>query len=150
MILDSLHNAEKYYNLHKEFKTAFEFLNQFDIKTFTTDKIKINDNVFAIVAQEKTRNENDTYFEAHRQYIDIQYIISGDEYMGWEAIKNCKTIHKDYDEEKDLEFFSDKVSCLFKVDPNNFAIFFPEDAHLPLINNTNQNLISKIIIKVKV
>ncbi len=88
MILDSLNNAEKYYNLHKEFKTAFEFLNQFDINSLETGEIKINDNVFAIVAQENSRKEDDAYLEAHRQYIDIQYIISGDEYMGWEAIKN--------------------------------------------------------------
>ncbi len=123
MILDTLKNAKKYYNLHPEFKEAFEFLNKFDTNSFETGKIEINDNVYAIIAKENTRKESDAYLEAHRQYIDIQYIISGKEYMGWESIDNCENVHQEYDNEKDLEFFSDKSNTLFKVNPNNLIAF---------------------------
>ncbi|RPH92172.1 MAG: DUF386 domain-containing protein, partial [Calditrichaeota bacterium] len=83
--------------------------------------------------------------EAHRKYIDIQYIISGADEMGWKAVKECQNIDAAYDEGKDIEFYRD-VPMLWKTVPaGSFAIFFPNDAHAPMVG---QGEIHKAVVKV--
>jgi len=53
----------------------------------------------------------------------------------------------DYSEEKDIRFFHDAAASWISTPPGAFCIFFPEDAHAPLVSNGN---IRKAIFKVAV
>ena len=87
MILDQLTNLPHYFALHPNFKQAFDFLSQPDLGKMSPGKYKIDGkNIFAIIVNEIGRARNDAQLEAHQQYIDIQYVISGDEEMGWKAL----------------------------------------------------------------
>jgi hypothetical protein len=72
---------------------AFNFLKTFDLKKFDTGKYELEGkNLYVIVDEHTTRNEEDSCFEAHRRYIDIQYIVEGEENIGISALKNTKEI----------------------------------------------------------
>lgn len=146
MILDTLDNAHRYHGLNPLFEQAFSFLRRTDLPTLPEGKHTINgDQLFAIIAHDQGRKVDEAELEGHREYIDIQYIIRGEESMGWRA--NDGLINTvPYDTEKDLEFFAEAPQSLVPVPPRSFVIFFPEDAHLPLVGDGS---IHKIIVKVK-
>lgn len=147
MILDTLENADAYGGLHPDFADAFRFLNHPGIETLPDGRYEVdNRNVYAMVARTQGRNIDEGLLEGHRQYIDIQYVIAGDESMGWHnrvGLRNAT----EYDTEKDLEFFEGKPASIFRVPPSSFAIFYPEDAHLPLIGS---GAIHKIVVKIAI
>jgi len=147
MILDTLENAAKYAGLRAGMSEAFGFLDQPGLADLPDGKHEIlGDRVYAIIAHENGRKVSDAQLEGHRKYIDVQYVVSGDESMGWtprEGLVNSV----EYDAEKDLEFFEGDPDSIVRVPPGSFAIFLPSDAHLPLVGN---GPIHKVVVKVAV
>ena len=86
-------------------------------------------------------------FECHNQHIDIQLCIKGHERFGWKPRSTCVEPRGEYNEEKDVLFFNDKPDMFFDLSDGQFAIFFPEDVHAPMIGDGE---IKKIVIKVKI
>ena len=78
--------------------------------------------------------------------IDIQYCIRGQETLGWKPRQQCVDPKGDYNEEKDVLFYNDIPDMFFGLKENQFAIFFPEDVHAPMIGEGN---IKKLVMKVR-
>ncbi|MEI6891581.1 MAG: YhcH/YjgK/YiaL family protein [Pontiella sp.] len=146
MILDTLEQAARYSALKPGLSEGFRFLNRPDIAELKPGKYEISgDQIFAIVEKNEGRNVAAGQLEAHRNYLDIQYIISGDETMGWCPLSELTHASNGYEAERDLEFFEGSPQALVKVPPGSFTIFLPTDAHLPGIGT---GPIHKIVVKV--
>jgi len=144
MILDTLYNAAKYAGLKMGISEAFGFLDQPGLEQLADGKYEImGDRIYAIITHEKGRTLEDGQLEAHRKYIDIQYVISGEESMGWKPHDGLIPATP-YDPETDLEFLKGTPDSIVRVMPGSFAIFLPTDAHQPLIGT---GTIHKVIIK---
>jgi len=151
MIFDAIENAEIYYGLGEKFKTAFEFLKSTDFKSLKDGKIEIEidgDNIFAIVQKYETKNSDDGIWEAHRKYIDIQYMISGAENMGF-VIADYLEISEKYNEADDVEILKG-LGDFVQVNEGEFVIFSPDDAHMPGLKIKENEMVRKVVIKVKV
>lgn len=148
MILDVLENAHKYFALHEGFAQAFDFLARADLKDLPVDKYPLDgDRIYAIVAIDHGRNKEDALLETHDKYIDIQFILTGTDSMGWKPKTSCIKPSGEHDLETDLRFYEDEPDTWLAVKSGAFAIFYPEDAHLPLISS---DMIHKVIVKVAV
>jgi biofilm protein TabA len=148
MIFDKLENAKNYLSLHPKFKDAFQFLNKPDIKDFIFQSYELDGkNLYALLSNKQGKKKEEARLETHRKYIDIQFLIDGEEQIGWKAFKDCIKIDKVYSEENDIEFFEDISQTYLNLTPGSFAIFFPEDAHAPMISD---NLVHKVVLKVKI
>ena len=148
MVFDSLENASQYFSLNTQFEQAFTYLQKQELKNLSVGKYEIDgDNIFAIVVKEVGRGKDKALLETHEQYIDIQLMVSGIDNMGWRDKATCEKPTMDYDKNKDVQLFSDKPDIWIETKPGKFAIFFPEDAHMPMISD---NLLHKIVVKVKV
>lgn len=146
MILDSLNNSELYNSLHPLFFRAFEYLKSTDFESMSTGKHEIDGNkLFALVSTHESYNSNDK-LEAHRLYIDIQYLHKGCDEIGWRRKLTCKEPIGNFDESKDVILYSDKPEVLLKVEAGNFVIFYPDDAHAPLMG---KDKLIKVVIKVE-
>ena len=147
MILDTLENAARYTGFKPGLSEGFGFLDQPGVAELKAGKYEISgDLVFAIVEKNEGRKIEDGKLETHRKYLDIQYIISGDESMGWSPLAELNG-SEGYNEERDLEFFTDQAQSIVKVPAGSFTIFLPTDAHLPGIGS---GPIHKIVVKVAV
>lgn len=147
MILDHIVNNNIYQKLHSNFKLGFDFINSFDASNFKEGKNEIlGDDVFALVFN-LTHFEPNTKLEAHNKYIDIQFVLKGAEQMGWKNRLDCTQPENNFNHEKDVQFFLDQPTHHFLLKEKHFTIFFPHDAHAPLLNN---DPLLKIVIKVKV
>ncbi|NOQ25078.1 MAG: DUF386 family protein [Bacteroidales bacterium] len=146
MIIDKIQKSLLYENLHSGFAKAFDFIRKTDFSKLVDGKYEIDgDNIFAMVQEYKTKDIGK--LEGHRKYIDIQYIHSGVEQIGYANLENQNIISDD--EEKDLAFYEGEGSFI-KIESQMFAIFFPQDLHMPGIKIANANKVKKIVIKVKV
>lgn len=147
MILDKLDNSEQYERLHPLFKQAFDYLKTNNFSETETGKTELkNKDLFIIISDSNMSSQEKTSLEAHKKYIDIQLPVSKVEKFGWKARKDIQNATCDYDEEKDIQFFSDKPVSYIDVEPGNFIIFFPEDGHAPCIG---EGRIRKVVVKIR-
>ncbi len=146
MIIDKIENAHLYKNISERISKSFEYIKATDLITLPTAKYPIDgDNIFALISEYKTKPESEGKLEAHRTYIDVQYVIRGEELMGYAPLGNQKIIVS-YKEENDIVFFTGDKSFV-KVSEGMFAIFFPEDVHMPGIMTEESSPVKKLVIK---
>ena len=105
------------------------------------------DRVFALVNRDPGRGRSGARLEAHRKYIDIQYLVSGREEIGWRPTRACREVTEPSVAEGDIMFFGDASQTWIDLPVGKFMIFWPEDAHAPLAAE-GDNL--KVVIKVAV
>jgi YhcH/YjgK/YiaL family protein len=148
MILDVLENAHRYLALHREFAKVFEFLRRPDLKELPVGKYEIDaESVYAIVSKQNGRRKEDALLETHERYIDIQLVLEGVDDMGWKPKSSCKKPTGKYDQKNDEQIFMDEPDAWISTQSGAFVIFFPEDAHMPLISSGQ---IHKVVVKVAV
>lgn len=148
MIKDLLKNSKTYSNLSENLKIGLEWLEKIDLKNIQDGKYVINDNVYANV-QTYTTKDNAKY-ESHKKYIDIQYIVEGEELVGVTDLSNCRSCIE-YDKDKDLEFYD--ITCeeeLIQLKEGQFLILYPHDVHKPSIKKGINSIVKKIVVKVAV
>ena len=151
MILDSLLSAGKYAGLNPLFAKAFEYIAATDMDTIEIGKYDIAEGLKAIFSDKKgmTAAESIAKFECHNKNIDIQFCIRGKETIGWKPRGNCAEPKGEYNPEKDVSFYNDAPDMYFQLTNGQFAIFFPEDVHAPMIA-ADDDAIRKLVIKVKI
>ena len=150
MIIDNIANAGSYTNLHPLFKQALDYINKTDLLTIETGKHTISEGLTAIISDKMgvTAAESAAKFECHDRFIDIQLCIRGNEKIGWKPRNTCVNQKGNYNTEKDVLFYDDVPDMYFQLKDNQFAIFFPDDVHAPMIN-VDDEPIRKLVIKVK-
>ena len=148
MILDTLANADRYTALHHRFPRAFEFLRGTDLKALAPGRYAIDgENLIAIVEAVAGRSRDAAKLECHRKYIDIQLVLDGSDEMGWKPLCDCIEPLDDFHTDKDIQFFRDAPASWVTTPPGAYCIFFPEDAHAPLVSS---GTIRKVILKIAV
>lgn len=148
MILAKLSEAERYTALHPLFARAIEYLRGTDLMALPPGKHTIEgDEMFVIVEACAGRTRAEARLECHRRYIDIQLVLEGVDEMGWKPVADCVDPATDYDEARDIRFFNDAPSSWIATPPGSFCIFFPEDAHAPLVS---EGMIRKLVMKIAV
>ena len=148
MILASLAEADRYVNLHPLFARAFAFLLDTDLMALEPGVHPIQDDrLFAIVEACPGRARAEAKLECHRRHIDIQLVLEGIDEMGWKPLAECVEPATEYDAARDIRFFNDAPSSWIATPPGSFCLFFPQDAHAPLVSNA---LIRKVVVKIAV
>lgn len=149
MIVDTIKNSNKYNSLNPLFSKAFDFISQKDLLNLEDGKFEIEEGLKLIVSngQGKTKETSLEKFECHDKNIDIQICVNGIETIAWKPREKCEIPNGDYNSEKDVRFYNDVPDMFFQLTNNQFAIFYPEDVHAPMIGNGE---IKKLVFKVKI
>jgi YhcH/YjgK/YiaL family protein len=149
MILDALANAGLYAFSNPRLVRGFEFLRSRDLTTVPVGRVEIDsDLLFASVQEYPTRLPDQCFWEAHRKYIDIQYVIRGTERIGYAPLASLR-VAQPYDEAKDFAKL-DGTGDVLRVDAGMFAVFFPHDAHMPCMAADAPAPVRKVVVKVAV
>lgn len=147
MIIDTLENAGRYECLHVRFNAAFHFLKTTNLIALQEGRFEIDgDRLFVLTQAYQTKPVGDGRLEAHRKYIDIQFIVSGEEYIGYAPLAHQEPVAP-FSAEKDIGFYQGEA-CFTKISAGMFAIFYPNDAHLPSRYLQTPLPVKKIVIKV--
>ena len=161
-IIVPLKNMEKYLSTYPGFSEAFHYLAEAYTQGSETnqrimhlpegsfEKVELTDGIFALEQVYMSKERPECFFESHRKFIDIQFIIEGSEKIDVCDISRLTT-DVPFDATKDLIKyldFSDVSTLLLKK--GDIAIFFPEDAHMPCLQDKTKELIRKTVVKVPV
>jgi YhcH/YjgK/YiaL family protein len=150
---DSTNKAEfiKQYARQPElWQKAFKFMAETDLKNLAAGKYELDGaNLFVNISEYATKEEADAKCEAHLKYIDIQYVISGEEKMGITPLTETKDATP-YNEEKDVYFMQPLKEKYYPAEPGNFFIFFPSDAHRPAVKIADSVPVKKALVKLKI
>jgi YhcH/YjgK/YiaL family protein len=128
---------------------AFEFLRERNLDQIAPGKYPIDgDNVYASVTEGPSKEFEQSAWESHQNYIDLQYVIKGKEKIGVAPL-NSLTVTKPYDPAKDGANYSGNGKYYIAT-PDEFFLFFPSDGHRPNIKVDGYDKVKKLVIKIKV
>ena len=146
MIKDNIKNAETFYNISDNLKKGFEWIKNNNLSEMPDGRYEISEKIYANLQSYMTKDDAD--YEAHRAYIDIQYIVEGEEKSGVLDYSKCETL-KEYDNNNDIEFLkTNSEEEFYTIHKGEFFVFFPHDAHKPAIKITQNKPVKKVIVKV--
>ena len=151
MIYDTLNNIAFYKGLSPDIYEGLKFLQQVN-PDIAVGTYQFTPNVKAIVSEYTTKEVNENGYEAHRQNIDIQYLLQGKEKIACLPLEELSET-KPYNEETDVAFYNavtDFSPSILDLRPGYFAIFFPQDGHMPQLCNNMSEKVKKVVFKVRI
>lgn len=160
-IFGTLEVVKKQLNSEK-FVKAFEYLEKvlqagteenkrlLSLPLDAFEKEDLNSSNFALEQIYNSKERARCFFESHKQYIDVQFILDGEEIIEVVDVNNLQINFK-YNEEIDLIKYKDTSSASqIKLRKGDVAVFFPEDAHMPCLQMDESVKIVKTVVKVAV
>lgn len=148
MVYDSLQNIEQYKGLSADIYEGLVFLKNAD-PMISKGVYQINPRVKAIVSEYQTKMVNEHGYEAHKRFIDIQCCLIGEEKVCCLPIEKLRETEP-YDSEKEAAFYAAEEKPQEMIIGNDyFAIFYPQDGHMPQLCIDEPNLVKKIVVKVE-
>ena len=150
MIIDRLANPSPLYQLPSRLARALEYLRATDMRSVALGRHDLDgDHLFALVQEYTTRTADQCVWEAHRRYIDVQFVVTGAERMGdRESRRRCGSA-KPTMSARDVAFF-EPGSEFVTIRAGMFAIFGPEDVHSPCHAAGQPGLVRKVVVKAAV
>lgn len=140
---------KQYHAKPELWKAVFEFMKK-DLAALEVGKYQlIEGEAFVMISEYETKEPENAKWEAHKNYIDLQYVISGEEQMG--ILPLSKAVNAlEYNEQKDLIFYGDNDGELHLASPEAFFLFFPSDVHRPCIKVGESAPVKKLVAKIAV
>lgn len=152
MIVTDLDSIERQAAMTPALRQALDFLLRPDLASLPDGRVDVDgDRVFALPQRYETMNALPPRFEYHRKYIDIQFIVSGEEIIGWAPAERM-TVTDAYDRDKDIAFGTVAAGAMTPVllRAGQMAILYPEDGHAPRLAAGKPSAVHKIVMKVLV
>ncbi|HEY3291125.1 MAG TPA: YhcH/YjgK/YiaL family protein, partial [Anaerolineae bacterium] len=129
MITDNIANVNLYNNLGDRFQRAFTYLRETDLAQLPVGRIELDGkNLYVLIQEYSTKLPGTGKWEAHKRYIDIQFIVSGQERIGYAMLKRLQ--QGIYDPVKDFLPLSGDGDWV-TVSAGDFMVLWPNDGHMP-------------------
>lgn len=143
MIYDKIENL-KLYNIDK---SVIDFIND-----ISSDKecgrYEISEEIYANIEEYNTKESG--YFEAHRNYTDIQLLLEGEEIIEYTPLEGLE-VKDEYNPSRDIAFYYDGENQILKLPLKKgfFAVLYPHEAHKPQLISATQQKVKKVVVKIK-
>lgn len=136
--------------MNDKIKTALQFLQTTDFSEVNPGRYILDESTYYNVDIYMPKKIEDGKFESHRKYIDVQYIAMGEERIYVSDIQNL-IVTEPYDEDKDVVFYENSGrGRKMTLHSGEYAIFYPEDGHMPSIATETPQQVKKVVVKVLV
>ncbi len=133
---------------HSIWYQAFEAIQALPRKPKLGITELLGKDMFLNIMKYDTVKPEDSRFEAHRRYVDLQFSLGGAERIEWKRASEL-IAHGEYDKEKDLQFYqADSPQAFVDMLPGYFSIYFPSDAHRPKVHIPGKANVFKLVVKI--
>ena len=149
MVIDHIQNTTLYSGLSPEIRSALDYLSKTDFEGMEPGRYDIDgDKVFALVQKYDPVPREKGMWEAHRRYIDLQYVAEGGEVMGYAPLDSL-AVTQPYSEDSDCALLEGSGN-FFEAPAGTFALFYPQDAHMPCLAGEIPQPVTKVVVKIAV
>lgn len=151
MIFDKMDNISDYFEEMPLLKKVADFVIDFNDKKLPDGTYEIDGKrVFAMVQSYRTKQQTpEMMFEAHKKYIDLQYIVNGMEKIRWAKLDKVTLVEEQYSSGGDIAFYEGDAMFDFTLTKGTFLLLYPEDAHLPGLSDRKDINVRKIVFKIQ-
>jgi biofilm protein TabA len=150
MVVDTFDNAARYYMLHPAMEMVLDYLESVNVDDFQEGKIFLRgDDVFVNAMNQDTKNEDEAVWESHQKYIDIHYLLEGEEIIKC-AEESAMQVDVPYDHEKDCALFDGNGGFNVNIPKGGFVIFFPGEIHKAMVAKESPLKAKKLVGKILV
>lgn len=152
MILDTINNAASYAGLHAGIDMALKAAAAYTPENYETGRIELDgDKVFLNRFAYTTNDPANAKFEAHRAYIDVMYMVEGEETIYVKPTSQLSNITMEYDPAGDALLADlDADATPVHLTAGSFIILMPQDAHAPGCWYEGAKDVKKIVGKVRI
>lgn len=147
MIVSSLADSSRYEQLNPLFSCAFDYIKSLDAAAEPGRLDLAGGDVVVMVNETAMKAPDKARMEVHDRFVDIHVPLSCAERFFWKDRATLLNPCEPFNREKDALHYSDVADTRFEVQPGQFAVFFPEDAHAGCVG---EGVIRKIVVKVRV
>jgi YhcH/YjgK/YiaL family protein len=150
MVVTDLRHVDSQAAMTAGLRKAVDFLGRRDLMSLSDGREEIDgERVFALVQRYETARVDEPRFECHRKYIDVQFMVSGEEVIGWAPAGNM-TVTEAYDAGKDICFgtVAEGQWVPVRLEAGQLMVLRPEDAHAPKGAAGGPSKVMKIVVKV--
>jgi YhcH/YjgK/YiaL family protein len=149
MIFDKIENISDYFDELPNLKKVEEFIENFNQNNLKDGTYEIDgEHIFAMVQSYRTKQQDEnSKFEAHKKYIDLQYIVSGIEKIRWAKLEKVNLVEEKYSTGSDIAFYDGNAMFDFTLTKGTFLLLYPEDAHMPGLSAEKDVNVRKIVFK---
>lgn len=134
----------------KEIEQALDFIRK-NGKTIEDGKVELDGkNLYINFMTYESKERSACKYEAHENYIDVQYVIEGEEAMPVTTRENMSE-KAPYDPVKDVTFYNDDKEgtfCVMKA--GDYVVVFPDDVHMPKVMVNGPTRVKKAVAKIKI
>lgn len=152
MIFDKINNLSDYFEELPILKMVADFVDDFNKNNLVDGTYEIDGKrVFAMVQSYRTKQQTpEMMFEAHKKYIDLQYIVNGIEKIRWARLDKVSLVEEKYSLGEDIAFYEGDAMFDFTLTKNTFLLLYSTDAHLPGLSADKDVNVRKIVFKIQV
>lgn len=152
MIFDKMENISDYFEELPLLRKVDGFVAEFNNKKLADGTYEIDGKkVFAMVQSYCTKQQTqEMMFEAHKKYIDLQYIVNGIEKIRWARLDTLDMVEEKYSSGGDIAFYEGDAMFDFTLTKGTFLLLYPEDAHLPGLSAQKDINVRKIVFKIQI
>lgn len=148
MIYTDLDTATRYQGIHKNLDKVLNSLTMQYLLELPPGKTELaGDNVFINRMDYETIHEQDGFYEAHIQYIDVHILLQGTEQIFVSQTTSLTEVKRV--EEEDFIELEGNAELMCRMKPGSVLIAFPEDAHMVKIMDQCAGHVEKAVVKVR-
>lgn len=147
MIIDHIHHSNRYASLSPLFAEGFAFLQNFNFSAMQPGRNDLHGDSLYVMRQEyETRPMEEGKWESHRAYADIQFIVEGEELIGYSPFESM-AVKEAYRSDRDCAIHAGEGDFIH-LRHGQFGIFLPQDVHMPGIAVARPSPVKKVVVKV--
>ncbi len=150
MIYDSMSVKENYYTGNKTWQAVCTFIDQLD-ENVADGKYDLCDGVFAVVGSYPTKSAVGAEMENHQKYTDVQFLLSGEEQIGFQPLDADLEVTIPFNSEKDIAFFKATQYDRITLRPGVFSLFPAKEYHMPQLESVEGQPVevTKVVVKIE-
>lgn len=150
MILDDIRQLSAYEGVGFDSKKVLGFIEKAQRENLAEGRYELDGtDLFAMLQVYETKEREECLYETHKLYGDIQYIVEGKETI-YASDRAMLEIEEDCTPEKDIVFYTGKEEAVLCLQPGRFAVFLPQDGHMPCCKCGNKQMVKKIVFKFRI
>ena len=152
MILDTIINAKQYQGINSGIDMILEAVTAYTPDNYPVGRITFDGiNLYMNLEEFETHSREEGLAEAHRNYIDVMYIVEGAETIYVKSVDKLQNVKKEYNPERDiLQADIDEDTTAVRLEAGSFAVFFPQDSHAPGCHADGPGKVKKIVGKIRI
>ncbi len=150
MITDHISNYDLYKGINEKVDQAIAYIKNTNFENLVKNTYKVDgEELFFNLLEYETKDAEDRFWESHKKYIDLHYILEGTEFIGYEQFERMN-IKEEYNTADDYYLLEGSLHSKVRLQKGDFMICFPNDVHMTAIKVDEPEKVRKIVFKVKI